>query len=261
MDSNPVTQVFYEDMELEVHENGARRVYRQRHASRMVFPQELRSLVALAGGFELCEWFYGFRRRLRLDEAHHPLLMVVVLGRSSRADPGAGRRRRRQVGRHGGTSFSGRGRRADPVRSSLDLPRRDRRRPGDGPPARRSTWSTRRALRRPRHLQPTPVARVPALDPATDEPVDRGFFAAPPPRRARLSRGRRSRRRRCVCWSEADGLPGLVVGRDGPVTVVQCLTVGTARATGGSPRPRRGGPGCCVPVDDSTAARIEGFKP
>ena len=41
-DLNPVTQVFYEDMELEVHENGARHVYRQRHASRMVFPQELR---------------------------------------------------------------------------------------------------------------------------------------------------------------------------------------------------------------------------
>ncbi len=78
---NPVTQTFFEDMALEVHENGARRVYRQRHASRMVFPQELRSLVALAGGFELLEWFYGFEPRLRLDEAHHPLLMVVVLRR------------------------------------------------------------------------------------------------------------------------------------------------------------------------------------
>ncbi len=76
---NPVTQTFYEDMELEVLENGARHVYRQRHTSRMVFPQELRSLVELAGGFELCEWFYGFKPRLRLDKAHHPLLMVVVL--------------------------------------------------------------------------------------------------------------------------------------------------------------------------------------
>ena len=76
---NPVTQVFFEDMELEVHENGARRVYHQRHSSRMVFPQELRALVELAGGFELCEWFYGFKPRLRLDRAHHPLLMVVVL--------------------------------------------------------------------------------------------------------------------------------------------------------------------------------------
>jgi SAM-dependent methyltransferase len=78
-DLNPVTQTFFEDMELEVHENGTRHVYRQRHASRMVFPQELKTLVQLAGGFELVEWFYGFKPHLRLDEAHHPLLMVVVL--------------------------------------------------------------------------------------------------------------------------------------------------------------------------------------
>src|SRR6185312_11731023 len=78
-DLNPVTQTFYEDMELEAHEDGVRRVYRQRHASRMVFPQELRALVQLAGGFELVEWFYGFKPHLRLDRAHHPLLMVVVL--------------------------------------------------------------------------------------------------------------------------------------------------------------------------------------
>jgi SAM-dependent methyltransferase len=78
-DLNPVTQTFYEDMELEAHEDGVWRVYRQRHASRMVFPQELRALVQLAGGFELVEWFYGFRPHLRLDRAHHPLLMVVVL--------------------------------------------------------------------------------------------------------------------------------------------------------------------------------------
>ena len=80
-DVNPVTQVFHEDMELEVHDNGTHHVYRQRHSSRMVFPQELRSLVELAGGFELVDWFYGFKPHLRLDEAHHPLLMVVVLRR------------------------------------------------------------------------------------------------------------------------------------------------------------------------------------
>src|ERR1700693_1238908 len=78
-DLNPVTQTFYEDMELEAHEDGRRHVYRQRHASRMVFPQELRALVALSGGFDLVEWFYGFKPHLKLDPAHHPLLMVVVL--------------------------------------------------------------------------------------------------------------------------------------------------------------------------------------
>src|SRR3970282_158337 len=33
-----------------------------------------------------------------------------------------------------------------------------------------------------------------------------------------------------LCWSEADGLPGLVVDRYGPVSVVQCLTLGMFKA-------------------------------
>jgi hypothetical protein len=37
-DVNPVTQVFREKMTLEAVENGTRRIYRQTHASRMVFP-------------------------------------------------------------------------------------------------------------------------------------------------------------------------------------------------------------------------------
>jgi hypothetical protein len=35
--------------------------------------------VELAGSFDLVEWFYGFKPRLKLARAHHPLLMVVVL--------------------------------------------------------------------------------------------------------------------------------------------------------------------------------------
>ena len=81
-DVNPVTQVFSEHMELEVRDNGAHHVYRQDHRSRMVFPQELRSLVQLAGGLELADWFYGFKPRLRMEKARHPLLMVVVLRRT-----------------------------------------------------------------------------------------------------------------------------------------------------------------------------------
>jgi SAM-dependent methyltransferase len=76
---NPVSQVFREEMEFEVWENGARRVYRQRHQSRMVFPQELKALVELAGGFELVQWFYGFKFHQRLERAKHPLMMLVVL--------------------------------------------------------------------------------------------------------------------------------------------------------------------------------------
>jgi SAM-dependent methyltransferase len=78
-DVNPVTQVFKERMILEAVENGTRKVYRQTHLSRMVFPQELRALVDLAGGFEFVEWFYGFKPHLLLDKARRPLLMVVVL--------------------------------------------------------------------------------------------------------------------------------------------------------------------------------------
>ena len=81
-DVNPVTQVFKERMVLEAVENGRRKVYRQTHLSRMVFPQELRSLIDLAGGFEFVEWFYGFKPHLRLDRARRPLLMVVVLRRT-----------------------------------------------------------------------------------------------------------------------------------------------------------------------------------
>ena len=78
---NPVTQVFRERMTLEAVENGTRRIYRQSHMSRMVFPQELRALVELAGGFEFVQWFFGFKPHQVLDRSRHPLLMVVVLRR------------------------------------------------------------------------------------------------------------------------------------------------------------------------------------
>jgi SAM-dependent methyltransferase len=78
-DVDPVTQIFRERLMLEAVENGTRRVYRQTHLSRMVFPQELRALVALAGGFEFVQWFFGFTPRKLLERSRHPLLMVVVL--------------------------------------------------------------------------------------------------------------------------------------------------------------------------------------
>ncbi|MBI2161784.1 MAG: class I SAM-dependent methyltransferase [Candidatus Rokubacteria bacterium] len=78
-DVNPVTQVFRERMLLEAIENGTRRVYRQSHLSRMVFPQELRAMIDLAGGFEFVEWFFGFKPHQILERSKHPLIMVVVL--------------------------------------------------------------------------------------------------------------------------------------------------------------------------------------
>jgi SAM-dependent methyltransferase len=78
-DVDPVSQVFRERMTLEAIENGTRRLYRQTHLSRMVFPQELKALVELAGGFEFVQWFFGFKPSQVLERSRHPIIMVVVL--------------------------------------------------------------------------------------------------------------------------------------------------------------------------------------
>ena len=66
-----------------------------------------------------------------------------------------------------------------------------------------------------------------------------------------------------LCWSEGDGLPGLVIDRYGPLSVVQCLTFGMAGAIDwvrdALARLFPGEP--VVRLDDPTAARIEGFAP
>jgi 23S rRNA (cytosine1962-C5)-methyltransferase len=66
-----------------------------------------------------------------------------------------------------------------------------------------------------------------------------------------------------LCWSEADGLPGLVVDRYGPVSVVQCLTLGMARAAPwvAAALAQLFPGGAIRRMDDETAARIEGFEP
>ena len=79
---NPVSQIFRERMTLEAIDNGTRRLYRQSHLSRMVFPQELRALVELAGGFEFVQWFFGFKPHQLLERSKRPLIMVVVLRRT-----------------------------------------------------------------------------------------------------------------------------------------------------------------------------------
>jgi 23S rRNA (cytosine1962-C5)-methyltransferase len=66
-----------------------------------------------------------------------------------------------------------------------------------------------------------------------DEPLDGSFFA----RRLAAAIGRRAVDGAApelgrLVWSEADGLPGLVVDRYGPVLVVQTLTLGMARVRG-----------------------------
>jgi 23S rRNA (cytosine1962-C5)-methyltransferase len=66
-----------------------------------------------------------------------------------------------------------------------------------------------------------------------------------------------------LAWSEADGVPGLVVDRYGPVLVVQCLTLGMARCRDAAARALRHVVGD-LPIfnrDDPGAARVEGFTP
>jgi 23S rRNA (cytosine1962-C5)-methyltransferase len=99
----------------------------------------------------------------------------------------------------------------------------------------------------------------------TDEPLDAAFFR----RRFEAAVALRGRGHAqgppTLCrlvWSEADGLPGLVVDRYGPVLVTQCLTLGMARA-----RPVvTAALGAMFPdtsvfdMDDPHAAQLEGFS-
>jgi 23S rRNA (cytosine1962-C5)-methyltransferase len=96
-----------------------------------------------------------------------------------------------------------------------------------------------------------------------DEPVDAAFFL----RRLRAALDYRATAGLLadayrLCWSEADGLPGLVVDRYGPASAIQCLTLGMARAVPwiagalAEVFPR----GHIFRADDLTAARLEGFE-
>jgi hypothetical protein len=78
-DANLVSQICKEEILFEVQENGERRLLRQHHLTRVVFPQELRSLVAQVPAFELVEWFSNFELRKTLDRSRHPIMMIPVL--------------------------------------------------------------------------------------------------------------------------------------------------------------------------------------
>ena len=78
---DPVRQICDELMRFEITENGTRRVVTQRHKTRIVFPQELRALVDLAGSFEFVGWFSGFNLRRPLERARGALMMITVLRR------------------------------------------------------------------------------------------------------------------------------------------------------------------------------------
>jgi 23S rRNA (cytosine1962-C5)-methyltransferase len=65
-----------------------------------------------------------------------------------------------------------------------------------------------------------------------------------------------------LVWSEADGLPGLVVDRYGPVLIVQCLTLGMARVRSAiaDALARLLDDAPVFAADEEVAARLEGFE-
>ena len=112
------------------------------------------------------------------------------------------------------------------------------------------------------HYNPGPALCCRILS-REDETIDIGFF------RRRIERARTLRgdvpveSGRRLVWSEADGLPGLVVDIYAGTLVAQCLTLGMARA-----RPEvltalvdALGDRSLFWMDDTTAARREGFEP
>lgn len=81
LDVNQVRQICREEMTFEVTKDGKRHVIRQHHMTRVVFPQELRALIDLAGEFELAAWYPNFDLSRRLDQAKRPTMIVAVLRR------------------------------------------------------------------------------------------------------------------------------------------------------------------------------------
>ena len=66
-------------MRFDIREKGRTRVVIQQHPTRIVFPQELRALVELAGGWELCGWFSNFSLRRPLEKSAAALVLIAVL--------------------------------------------------------------------------------------------------------------------------------------------------------------------------------------
>ena len=97
-----------------------------------------------------------------------------------------------------------------------------------------------------------------------DEPVDGDFFR----RRIevalafRQAAGLVSDAFRLI-WSEADGLPGLIVDRYAGVAVIRCLTLGMVHCRSWIVEAVRGLPAVsgCFANDEVTAGRLEGFEP
>lgn len=81
MDVDPVRQLCWEELAFVAEENGTVTRTRQRYQTRVVFPQELKALVELAGDFDLVGWHPNFTLKRRLEDSKHPMMVVAILRR------------------------------------------------------------------------------------------------------------------------------------------------------------------------------------
>ena len=81
LDYDVARQVCWEVMRFDITEKGRTRSVVQKHPTRIVFPQELRALGEMAGGWELCGWFSNFSLARPLERARNALMMITVLRR------------------------------------------------------------------------------------------------------------------------------------------------------------------------------------
>jgi SAM-dependent methyltransferase len=79
LDYDVARQVCREVMRFEITQGRRRRIITQRHPTRIVLPPELRTLVEVAGGWELRGWFSNFRLDRPLGRRAPAQVMVVVL--------------------------------------------------------------------------------------------------------------------------------------------------------------------------------------
>ena len=94
-----------------------------------------------------------------------------------------------------------------------------------------------------------------------DEPLDDRFWRRRLAEAVTRRAGRTGAMR--LVWSEADGLPGVVVDHYGPAAVLQCLTLGMARRRAMLVAALRDviGDVAVFAADDATSAAMEGFTP
>lgn len=75
---NPVTHLCKESLIFEVSNGKSKKVFRQNHINRIIFPQELLALAEASKCFEFVDWFANFNINKNLNSAKRPVCLVAV---------------------------------------------------------------------------------------------------------------------------------------------------------------------------------------